>query len=587
MERVHFSKRVHYLILLFITLLNIIIRYPITPHEIGIDSFYIHMLGNSITENGYATWAIHLLSYFGMFPESYPIAIPYLISGFSQLSGLPMEATIYAVSLFFGILSIFTGYILAGEIMNDDRFRFLVAISLSTSPIIVKFSSWTMSTRGLFLTLSPIFLYLLYRSETVDKIQQIFYYMLTFLLLVVMATIHRMFWILFILWLLFYIVNILHNVGHNRAFLQFSLNKKRLSWVTPIAVSISLYTLFLLLFIIKDIDFFLSRLLPTIPFKEIIIDIKSVLFFLLMVMVFTMFLFWILGTRNAILRLIVAFALSLISISMFLIQFTSLAPWQDLYWLNTIVPTQFKGETVMDMMIGLFIVMGARIGIFLIICFFGFFTSIWAGKPDRKKMFTLISIVSLAPFFHIAMYFYQILTVFYYILGSILLLQIIWFFSQIKKPKLRVWKSVGIVIVTIILLSSVIFTTYTLGYRISNVEGGGQRNYMTEPEYNTGVYLRYRGGDKSFNSASNRVGAIMGAGIEVNKSNIEVARQKLPDTADFYGWYTYFQFPLKTYIYAEKEREGYKVIDGQSGWDSDEQPCRLFDNGRMGVEYRI
>ena len=63
MKPVRYSKRVHLLILLFIVMVGIVIRFPITPHQLGADSYQIHAYGEIITEKGYASWVVHPLSF--------------------------------------------------------------------------------------------------------------------------------------------------------------------------------------------------------------------------------------------------------------------------------------------------------------------------------------------------------------------------------------------------------------------------------------------------------------------------------------------------------------------------------------------
>jgi len=73
------SKKTSYGLIAFLVLLNVALRYPTTSHEVGVDSFVIHGLANSISENGYAKWVVHPLSIFGFYPYSYPSGVPYLL----------------------------------------------------------------------------------------------------------------------------------------------------------------------------------------------------------------------------------------------------------------------------------------------------------------------------------------------------------------------------------------------------------------------------------------------------------------------------------------------------------------------------
>jgi hypothetical protein len=57
-----------YTILLLLVLLNIAVRIPVAPHEIGNDSFFIHWMAQSILEEGIALWLVHPASVFGLYP---------------------------------------------------------------------------------------------------------------------------------------------------------------------------------------------------------------------------------------------------------------------------------------------------------------------------------------------------------------------------------------------------------------------------------------------------------------------------------------------------------------------------------------
>jgi hypothetical protein len=158
------SKRTKLLLLYLLVLLNVIIRIPSFPHESGVDSFIIHILANSVSENGYANWWSNSLSIFGLYPYSECSAVPFALSGISQCTGLEMEFVIWLFSLIIGLFSAFAAYLLAGLIKNDDVFKFLVAFSYSLAPGILSFTTWNLSMRGPFMVLLPIFIYLLLKS---------------------------------------------------------------------------------------------------------------------------------------------------------------------------------------------------------------------------------------------------------------------------------------------------------------------------------------------------------------------------------------------------------------------------------------
>lgn len=161
----HFSKRMWILLWICLILLNVIFRIPVTPHEIGHDSFMMHFLADSISEFGYAKWWLNPLSIVGLYPYSVSSALPFYLSGASQIMSMDMEHTIWIVLSIFGIFSAFTAYLMAGAIRDDKIFQFITAFIYSTSTGILVYTTWSASGRGLFLVLLPLFIYFLIKSR--------------------------------------------------------------------------------------------------------------------------------------------------------------------------------------------------------------------------------------------------------------------------------------------------------------------------------------------------------------------------------------------------------------------------------------
>ena len=152
------------LFILFI-ILNIILRFQTLPLEIGSDSFGVHILANSISEFGYAKWFLNPLSIFGLYPASYTSSVPFILSGISQLTNTEMILTIFLYCLFIGVLSIFTAYLMAGEIYDNNLFKLFTALGFSTVPAVLTYSTWTIPTRGLLIILAPLLIFLILKCR--------------------------------------------------------------------------------------------------------------------------------------------------------------------------------------------------------------------------------------------------------------------------------------------------------------------------------------------------------------------------------------------------------------------------------------
>jgi hypothetical protein len=190
MINMKFSKRTKYILLILLVVLNLSMRIPSTPHEIGVDSVTIHIIANSISEFGHLKTMNNLLSIFGFYPYSYASAVQFSLSGISQstgVTGVEMEKVIWLFLVIIGLLSIFTSYLFAGILYDDDFFKFLVAFGYSTSLGILAFTTWDSSTRGLFIVLLPLFIYILLKIYKND----LKFIILGLILIILLAATHK------------------------------------------------------------------------------------------------------------------------------------------------------------------------------------------------------------------------------------------------------------------------------------------------------------------------------------------------------------------------------------------------------------
>jgi len=161
---VSIPKKSLYILLLFLILLNIGLRYPLNSHESGKDSFFIHGLADSMVDDESCPYYLTPLSYFGHYPFSYPSAVPLLLGSISSSTGLEMELTVLFFTMLYGVASALNAFLLAREIKKNTLFNFIVAFFFSTSPGMLDMSTWQVSARGLFIMLTPLLLFLLIRG---------------------------------------------------------------------------------------------------------------------------------------------------------------------------------------------------------------------------------------------------------------------------------------------------------------------------------------------------------------------------------------------------------------------------------------
>lgn len=226
-----FSKKNRYILLSLLALLNIIIRYPVSHHAYGTDSFFVYGLATSISNYGYAKWVIHPMSLLGLYPLSYPSMYPFLLSGTSVCTNISIEYIILISEIILSILGMLSIYLVAREVKDDDFFSFIVAFVFSLSPAFFFYTNWIATTRGIFISLLPIFIYSLIKSY-----KKYLYVIPTLVLLLLLMTIHRMFYLIPLI-LIAYIVTIFLKALKN----NFRLNIKYSN----------IYRLFILLMLIS------------------------------------------------------------------------------------------------------------------------------------------------------------------------------------------------------------------------------------------------------------------------------------------------------------------------------------------------
>src|SRR3989442_82452 len=151
-------------VLVAMTFGSLAMRYP-TGHEVGVDSFAIHTMAESIVVAGDAAWILSPLSYFGLYPVSYASAGPFLLASLSLLTGIEIEGSILVSSLLLGVAGILTSYMMAREFRRTGSFALIVAFVYGFAPRFLASNLWQASTRNLFMALLPLFVWALLRFQ--------------------------------------------------------------------------------------------------------------------------------------------------------------------------------------------------------------------------------------------------------------------------------------------------------------------------------------------------------------------------------------------------------------------------------------
>jgi len=395
----NFSKKVNYTLLAFLVLLNIIIRYPTTSHKMGVDSFFIHGLANSISANGYAKWAVNPLSLFGLYPYSYPTAVPYLLSGVSQCMGLNMEWTIFLVAIFIGIFGMFSAYLMAMEVKNDSLFAFLVAFVFSTSPIFLHLTIWTTSARPLLIALLPLLIWSLLKYYHKKDKKYMFF---SIVFLIILATVHRTAWLIIPIFLAYFTAMSIQRIKG-----KLQISKKMLT---------SLLATLLLITLIFCIIILTSNILPLILLPFVAYFLNS---FLQKI------------DKKIRTPVIISAVLALLFVCAFIVQFLQIEFYKGI-WYNYQTGYFFKGTDLHILLLNMICNYGGHTGILIVFGVVGIVILLF--KPEKKfnDWFILLSMLFLTPLVALGVYLSLFLLPFFSILISIGLRKVITI-SWVKK----------------------------------------------------------------------------------------------------------------------------------------------------------
>ncbi|MCK4949694.1 MAG: hypothetical protein KAS60_06385 [Thermoplasmata archaeon] len=199
-----------YCFIIVLILMNLLFRYPVEiTHEVGADTTFIDSLASSLSNEGYAKWVLNPTSLFGLYALSYPSGVPFLLSEFSQMSGVSIEGTIFFFGIVLGIIGALGAFLVSRELFQNEAFAFLVALLFSLAPFFLKDTTWVGSARGSVVALIPIVLWLLIRAT---KSHDSRFFALSIAIFLVACSLHRMGFLMVFFFISFFFVSSIHKV---------------------------------------------------------------------------------------------------------------------------------------------------------------------------------------------------------------------------------------------------------------------------------------------------------------------------------------------------------------------------------------
>ena len=162
-----FSKRTILCILVLLVLLSIVFRFPTVEHErYQADSYYIHLLSQSIVDDNYAIWTVTPLSLLGYYPMSYPSGVPFALAEISILTGCSVECSILFLDVFVAALFSLTVFCLGREFIRWDELVLLAVFFATVGPRFVDTSFMVGSARAPMVVLMVLMIFVCLRMNS-------------------------------------------------------------------------------------------------------------------------------------------------------------------------------------------------------------------------------------------------------------------------------------------------------------------------------------------------------------------------------------------------------------------------------------
>ena len=150
---------------LLLVSISIIIRIPITPHEMGVDSFFFMSISASITQTGFIFDSLSLVTFFGLVEHSYPSGIFTISAAVCSVSGLSIQDYAYIHPILFSLFGLFSFWMLLGEFNISFYSRWLSSLSYTLVPVYIYLSSWSLESRYLFSVFLPMFIWVMLKIK--------------------------------------------------------------------------------------------------------------------------------------------------------------------------------------------------------------------------------------------------------------------------------------------------------------------------------------------------------------------------------------------------------------------------------------
>ncbi len=186
-----------WLALSFVVLIGVLLRYPRFPNEFSGDTLELHFFVDAIRDVGFVGFVMSPLSWFGVYPVSYPLGVPIVAAMLGAASGMQSDDALALSGILCGVLGALGSFCLGHRLTGSFSAGLLCAAAFSLSGYHISQTIAGMSGRAMVMSLFPTVL-LLFALDSMGRLIQAKISVLLILpvltvLNITMAASHRLF----------------------------------------------------------------------------------------------------------------------------------------------------------------------------------------------------------------------------------------------------------------------------------------------------------------------------------------------------------------------------------------------------------
>ena len=149
--------------LILLGLLTQLFRFPVTDSPTDSDNFYYAASVKSVLSHGQIFWAVHISSFYGLYPGTTPLGGIILATSIVQITGISIHHYQLLHNIFLSLISTFGFFLLSGELTSNYKSRWFSSLAFLLVPKFVFLNIWHFSLRFLLIVFLIFFFWTILR----------------------------------------------------------------------------------------------------------------------------------------------------------------------------------------------------------------------------------------------------------------------------------------------------------------------------------------------------------------------------------------------------------------------------------------